>query len=131
MTLFRTVLLTSGIVLAFCGGAAQSAQERGANRPMMTLQMPALPEPARVTLNPRTTAVVVLDYVEDICNSQPKCKNGMLPTVTPFLARARKAGVTVAYGTRAQNMAHWMPEVAPAAGDIKVVNTAQDRFYGT
>jgi nicotinamidase-related amidase len=55
----------------------------------------------------------------------------MLPAVTPFLTRARKANVTVAYGTRAQNMAHWMPEVAPMPGDTKVVNTAQDRFYGT
>ncbi len=128
MTLFRTVLLTSGLVLGFCGAA--DAREAAGGK-MMTLEMPATPEPARVTLDPRTTAVMVLDYVEDICNAQPKCKNGMLPAVTPFLARARKAGVTVAYGTRAQNMAHWMPEVAPMPGDIKVVNTGQDRFYGT
>jgi len=132
MMLSRTVLLTSGFVFALCAGAApqSSAREAPAGK-MMSLQMPATPEPARVTLDPKTTAVMVLDYVEDICNSQPKCKNGMLPAVTPFLARARKAGVTVAYGTRQQNMAHWMPEVAPMAGDIKVVNTAQDRFYGT
>lgn len=133
MTLFRSVLL-SGLTIAVCGGAVQAAQEgraERANRPMISLQMPALPEPARVTLDPRTTAVMVLDYVQDICNNQPKCRNGMLPAVTPFLQRARKAGVTVAYGTRAQNMTMWLPEVAPAPGDIKVVNTAQDRFYGT
>ena len=35
---------------------------------MMTLQMPAIPDPVRVTLNPKTTALLVLDYVEDICN---------------------------------------------------------------
>src|SRR4051794_34623810 len=51
--------------------------------------------------------------------------------MTPFIERARKAGMTVAYGTRAQNMSKWLPEVAPAAGDIKIVNTAQDRFYNT
>ena len=129
MTLFRTVLLTSGLVLGCCGAA--DAREAAAGGKMMTLQMPATPEPDRVALDPKTTAVMVLDYVEDICNSQAKCKNGMLPAVTPFLARARKAGLTVAYGTRAQNMTHWMPEVAPMAGDIKVINTAQDRFYGT
>ena len=28
-------------------------------------------------------------------------------------------------------MSKWLPEVAPAAGDIKIVNTAQDRFYNT
>jgi nicotinamidase-related amidase len=127
MTQFRSVLLTSGLVLALCGGAAQ-AQSTG---PLATLQMPALPDPARVALNHATTALLVLDYVEPICNSQPKCKGEMLPAVTPFMAQARKAGVVVAYGTREPNMSKWLPEVAPAAGDIKIMNTAQDRFYNT
>src|SRR5260370_24859208 len=55
----------------------------------------------------------------------------MLPAMTPFMARVRKAGLVVAYGTREQNMTKWLPQVAPAAGDIKIVNTAQDRFYNT
>jgi nicotinamidase-related amidase len=97
----------------------------------MTLQMPATPEPARVTLDPKTTALIVLDYVEDICNAQPSCKGQMLPAMTPFLERVRKAGLVVAYGTREQNMTHWLKEVAPAPNDIKIVNTAQDRFYNT
>jgi nicotinamidase-related amidase len=28
-------------------------------------------------------------------------------------------------------MSKWLPEVAPQAGDIKIINTAQDRFYNT
>ena len=55
----------------------------------------------------------------------------MLPAMTPFMERVRKAGLTVAYGTREQNMTKWLKEVAPAAGDIKIMNTAQDRFYNT
>jgi nicotinamidase-related amidase len=128
MTQFSTVLLTSGLVLALCGGAAQA---QSTSKPLLTLQMPALPDPVRVALNPSTTALLVLDYVDPICNSQPKCKGEMLPAVTPFMARARKAGVVVAYGTREPNMSKWLPEVAPAAGDIKIMNTAQDRFYNT
>ena len=135
MTLLHTAFLTSGLVLALCGGAAQAQQDtpagRAAGKPLLTLQMPALPDPAKVTLKPATTALLVLDYVEDICNSQPKCKSQMLPAMTPFMERVRKAGLVVAYGTRAQNMSKWLPEVAPAAGDIKIVNTAQDRFYNT
>src|SRR5437588_408719 len=131
MTLSHTFLLTSGLVLALCGGAAQAQPSAQASKPMMTLQMPALPDPVRVTLNPATTALLVLDYVEGICNSQPKCRSQMLPAMTPFMARVRQAGMTVAYGTRAQNMSKWLPEVAPAPGDIKIVNTAQDRFYNT
>jgi nicotinamidase-related amidase len=127
MTQFLT-LVTSGLALALCCGAAQA---QSAGKPMQTLQMPAMPDPARVTLNPSNTALVVLDYVEDICATQPKCKSQMLPAMTPFMERVRKAGVVVAYGTRAQNMTHWLPQVAPAEGDIKIVNTAQDRFYNT
>ena len=128
MTQLRSVLLTSGLVLALCGGAAQA---QSTSKPMATLQMPALPDPVRVALNPATTALLVLDFVEPICSSQPKCKGEMLPAVTPFMAQARKAGVVVAYGTREPNMSKWLPEVAPAPGDIKIMNTAQDRFYNT
>ena len=131
MTSFHTVLLTSGLVLALFGGAAQAQPNAQNARPLLTLQMPALPDPVRVTLKPATTALLVLDYVEEICHSQPKCRSQMLPAMTPFMARVRQAGMTVAYGTRAQNMSKWLPEVAPARGDIKIVNTAQDRFYNT
>ena len=128
MMLNRTVLM-SGLALAFCAGIAQSAPAPGGK--MQTLQMPATPDPARVTLDPKTTALVVLDYVEDICNNQASCKTKMLPAMTPFMERVRKANMVVAYGTRAQNMTKWLKEVAPAANDIKIINTAQDRFYGT
>jgi nicotinamidase-related amidase len=138
MTPHRSVLLISCLVVALCSGTAQA--QRGArgrsgsaadNRPMVTLQMPALPDPVPVTLKPATTALLLLDVVEGTCNSQPKCKDGMLPAMTPFVARARKAGVVVAYGTREQNMSKWLPEIAPVAGDIKIANVAQDRFYNT
>ena len=130
MTLYRTVLFTSAVAAALAGGAAHSAQNATPGK-MMTMQMPVTPEPARVTLNPRTTALIVLDYVEDICNSQPSCKAKMLPAMTPFMDRVRKAGITVAYGTREPNMNHWLKEVAPTANDIKIINVAQDRFYNT
>lgn len=112
-------------------GAAQAQPDVQSGKPMMTLQMPATPDPARVTLDPKTTALIVLDFVEDICNAQPSCKSQMLPAMIPFLERVRKAGLVVAYGTRERNMSQWLKEVAPAAGDIKIINTAQDRFYNT
>jgi hypothetical protein len=128
MTQFRTVLLTSGLLLVLGGGVAQA---QTTSKPLLSLQMPALPDPVRVTLNSATTGLLVLDYVEPICNSQPKCKSQMLPAMTPFMERVRKAGLVVAYGTREPNMSKWLAEVAPAPGDIKIVNIAQDRFYNT
>jgi len=128
MTLFRAVLLTSGLVLVVGGAAAQT---QSAGKPMLTLQMPALPDPVPVTLKTAATGLLVLDYVDPICKSQPKCMSQMLPALTALMGRARKAGVVVAYGTRQPNMSKWLPEVAPVAGDIKIENTAQDRFYNT
>ncbi len=117
------------VALFFGEAEAQPAMDTAAK--MVTLQMPAIPDPARVTLDPKSTALVVLDYVEDICNRQPNCKTKMVPAMIPFMARVRKAGLTVAYGTRAQNQTMWLKEIAPAAADIRVNNTAQDRFYNT
>jgi nicotinamidase-related amidase len=130
MTVFRTVL-TSGLALALLSAAAEAQPPNRPSPKMITLQMPATPDPAHVTLDPKTTALIVLDYVEDICNNQVSCKTKMLPAMTPFMERVRKAGLTVAYGTRAQNQTKWLKEVAPAAGDIRITNTAQDRFYNT
>ncbi len=97
----------------------------------LTLQMPPLPEPVPVALDPATTALLILDIVDPICARQPNCTGKMVPAIASLLARARKAGVTVAYGTRAPTMSKWLPEVLPAPGDIKIESQAQDRFYKT
>src|ERR1051326_7030974 len=110
----------------FADAKAQAAMDTPAK--MVTLQMPATPEPARVTLDPKSTALVVLDYVEDICARQPNCKNKWGPAMTPFMERVRKAGLTVAYGTRAQNQTMWLKEIAPAAADIR---RSEERRGGT
>ena len=97
----------------------------------LTLQMPSPPEPVAVTLSPAATALLIFDIVDPICTRQPNCTGKMVPAIAALLARARKAGVTVAYGTRAATMATWLPEVRPAPGDIKIESQAQDRFYAT
>src|SRR5690242_5585483 len=96
----RTVLVTSGLAFALLCGAAQSQAAAPGGKQMVTLEMPATPAPAAVTLDPKTTALMVLDYVEDICAKQPTCSGQMLPAMVPFLERVRKAGIPVAYGTR-------------------------------
>lgn len=101
------------------------------SEPSLTLQMPAPPDPLPVVLDPATTALLIFDIIEHISARQPQCREQLMPAVAGLLARARPAGVTVAYGTRAANMSTWLREVAPAAGDIKIENHAQDRFYNT
>jgi nicotinamidase-related amidase len=97
----------------------------------LTLQMPAPPDPVAVILDPATTALLIFDIVDPICTRQPNCTGKMVPAIASLLARARKAGATIAYGTRAPTMSNWLPEVLPAPGDIKIESRAQDRFYNT
>ncbi len=97
----------------------------------LTLQMPPPPEPVPVTLDPATTALLIFDIVDPICARQPNCTGKMVPAIAALLARARAAGVTVAYGTRAPTMSKWLPEVLPAPGDLRIESQAQDRFYKT
>jgi nicotinamidase-related amidase len=97
----------------------------------LTLQMPSPPDPVPVVLDPATTALLIFDIVDPICTRQPNCTGKMVPAIASLLARARKAGVTVAYGTRAPTMSNWLPEVLPAPGDLKIESQAQDRFYNT
>ena len=98
---------------------------------MLTLQMPALPDPVRVILKPATTALLLFDVVEPICAKQPICTEVMVPAIVSLLARARNASVLVLYSTRAPNVSKWLPEVAPAPGEPMVESTGQDRFYNT
>jgi nicotinamidase-related amidase len=100
-------------------------------KPPLTLQMPSPPDPVPVVLNPATTALLIFDIVDPICIRQPNCTEKMVPAISSLLARARKAGVTVVFGTRAPTMSSWLPEVLPAPGDIKIESQAQDRFYNT
>ena len=101
------------------------------SKALMTLQMPFPPDPVPVVTDPATTALLVFDVIEHICARQPKCREELVPAAASLLERARQAGVTIAYGTRAANMSTWLPEVAPAPGDIKIESHAQDRFYNT
>jgi nicotinamidase-related amidase len=98
---------------------------------VLTLQMPPLPEPVAVALDPATTALLIFDIVDPICTRQPNCTGKMVPAIASLLSRARKAGVTVVFGTRAPTMAKWLLEVLPAPGDIKIESQGQDRFYKT
>ena len=133
MTLIRTALLTSALATALCGAAAAQPAATGMrdDTDIVRLRMPALPDPVAVTLKPATTALLIFDVVDPICKDQPRCMGFMVPAITALLERARKVGMVVGYSTRAPTMSSWLPQVAPAADDMKIVSVAQDRFFKT
>ena len=101
------------------------------SKSLLTLQMPSPPDPVPVVLDRATTALLVFDVIHHISERQSKQMAQMVPAIASLLAQARKIGITTAYGTRAANLSTWLPEVAPAPGDIEFESHAQDRFYNT
>ena len=87
---------------------------------------PAIPSPAVVTLDAKTTALVVLDIINPTCSTRPAC-NDSIPALQALIKKARDANVPVVYTNTAATNAI-VPQVAPVAGDVTVVPTNADKF---
>jgi hypothetical protein len=105
--------------------------------PALAQQVPAAPADVAVTLNPATTALVVMDVITPICGAQPNCAT-MLPHVIALTAAARKAGAFVVYSAAAPNgltvpmtSPPFLAGAEPQKGDPIVLGAGQDRFYST
>jgi nicotinamidase-related amidase len=93
---------------------------------------PPPPELQHVTLDPRTTALLVLDIQQGNCNAErrPRCV-ASLSVVQALLARARRQGVAVLYTlTRRAAREDIRPELAPLPDELHV-SAGVDKFHGT
>jgi len=61
-----------------------------------TIQMPPAPTLKPVTVDPKTTALFLLDFMHENCGQRPRCV-AALPTVKALHDRARAASMFVAY----------------------------------
>ncbi|HEY3115289.1 MAG TPA: isochorismatase family protein [Chloroflexota bacterium] len=89
--------------------------------------LPNTPDPVAVTLDPSTTAFLVLDLTTATCSNRPVCV-AQLPGLADFLAKARAAGVAVIYSNTPGSTV--LPEVAPA-GNEPLVTSSADKFFNT
>ena len=102
-----------------------------------TQPLPAAPAPVPVAVGGTTTAVLVLDVIDPICNAQPRCQ-AFVPRIGSLLTAARRAGALVLYSAANPDgmvapikPPPFVAAVAPAAGDPIVLGNGQDRFYDT
>ncbi len=85
-----------------------------------------------MTVDPKSTALLVLDFVPQTCNEKrrPRCV-ASLPAVAKLLAAARKAGALVVYSSIPNGKKEAiLPPVAPK-GDEPFVASGVDKFHGT
>jgi nicotinamidase-related amidase len=100
------------------------------------IKAPPPPELKPVTLDPKTTALLVMDLIKQACNenARPRCV-ASIPKVAKLLAAARASGVTVIYtlfpsprpDIPAPVIGDTLPGVAPK-GDEPVITSFVDKF---
>lgn len=97
-----------------------------------TVKTPPAPELKAVTLDPKSTALLLLDFNKKTCNAAqlPRCI-ASIPKVAKLLAEARSNGVLVVYSLSAgATAADIGPELAPF-GTEPIVRSGPDKFLGT
>ena len=93
---------------------------------------PPAPVVHAITLAPRTTALLLLDFVSQTCNEarRPRCV-ASIPAVARLLAQARAHGVTVIYSFVPSGApADVAPALKPRPGE-PLVQSGPDKFLGT
>jgi nicotinamidase-related amidase len=128
------------IVVAFCVLSALSGLLL-LNTPAMaqdvvaewnSVKTPPAPEVKEVTVDPKTTALLLLDFNKQTCNAErrPRCI-ASIPKMKKLLDYARSKGVFVVYSLSAGAApGDIAPDLAPMEGD-PIVTSGPDKFMGT
>ena len=100
------------------------------------IQPPPAPALKAVTVDPKTTALLVMDLITQLCNDQnrPRCV-ASIPRIATLIAAARASGVTIIYtivpslgpSEPAPVPADIVSAIAPKADDL-VMTSAIDKF---
>jgi nicotinamidase-related amidase len=96
------------------------------------IKAPAPPQLQSVTIDPQTTALLVLDFTHPICNekTKPRCV-ASLPTIKTLLGKARDNHVMVVFSTAgSQTPKDIWADIAPLPGE-PVVNSRANKFQNT
>lgn len=97
-----------------------------------TVQAPPAPKLESVTVDPKTTALLVLDIVKQLCNEKtPRCLASVSP-VAKLLQQARTNHMLVVYSLflGPDQIGDVLPELKPT-GSEPVVRAVPDKFIGT
>ncbi|HEY3918306.1 MAG TPA: isochorismatase family protein [Stellaceae bacterium] len=94
-----------------------------------TIQMPPPPELKPVTVDPKTTALFLFDFMKENCGARPRCVEDV-PKLKALHDRARAANMLVLY-TLPGGGQPIEPSFAPRAGEvIDQKQGGPDKFYG-
>jgi nicotinamidase-related amidase len=120
----------AAIALAASCGAAAPAHSADVIADWPTIQMPPPPALKPASVDPKTTALFLFDFMATNCNARPRCVEA-IPRLKALMERARAAKMLVAY-TLPGNGKIVDPGLAPHEGEV--VDQKQggpDKFLGS
>src|SRR5580704_10733373 len=115
---FRTALIAAAIICAAGpAGAGDIITEWD------SVKLPPKPELKSVTVDPKTTALLVLDLMKDNCGVRPRCV-AIVPTVKKLIDEARAHGMMIVYNLTGASKPEDMVDASIMAkpGDFLIKN---------
>jgi nicotinamidase-related amidase len=98
-----------------------------------SVKLPPAPELKPVTVDPKTTALLVLDMMKGNCGARPRCL-ATIPNVKKLLAAARAHDMMVVFNLTGAGKVEDMvdPSLAPRAGEFMVKGSGgADKFVNS
>lgn len=129
----RTISISLFLLcVALVGTARAQDQAQDAISAWNSLKAPPAPELKAVTLDPRKTALLVMDFDRKSCTAQKRVRCfAVLPKVVSLVKEARANGVLVVnFWNSVMTQDDIVPELKPAPGE-SVEQGAPDKFFGT
>jgi nicotinamidase-related amidase len=123
-------LSAAAVALAASYGAAAPARAADIVADWPSLQMPPPPTLKPASVDPKTTALFLFDFMSTNCNERPRCVEA-IPRLKALMDRSRAAKMLVAY-TLPGNGKIVDPGIAPHEGEV--VDQKQggpDKFLGS
>ena len=120
-----TTAIAAGVLGPVSTGHAANIIEEWAS-----VKQPPAPALKQVTVDAKTTALLMLDFMNQNCGKRPRCV-ASIPAVKKLLGEARAKKVAVVYSLIAKTTtADVIKDVAPAAGEASVLS-GPDKFLRT
>ncbi len=95
-----------------------------------SVKAPPAPALKPVTVDPKTTALLLLDFINPNCTNRPRCMAN-LPAMKKLLGEARAKGMLVVHSVpNAATAANILPDIAPQPGE-PVIKSSVDKFFGS
>jgi nicotinamidase-related amidase len=126
----RSVLRAAAVAVALAGFGLITAQAADVVNEWASVKTPPPPEVKPVTADPKTTALLMLDFMNQNCGRRPRCVESV-PAVKALLTEARAKGAPVIYSIiNNTTTADVIKDVAPNANE-PFVQAGPNKFIRT